>query len=1298
MKKLSKILAVLLTACVLLGLVAVFASADADDYREHSDEMSNFSTRATVSANALSAWTTEKDGKPTTNSEFMSAATVAVGSAESPINQYLRFYAADANGASSLLYVVQPEDAQYKIKDYKYAVVQYLFGAEGGKYVDGAYIKPTVAFTTASNFGAIKIVKDAGAETYHAEGDTQKSVTQSGKTAPLTTVDGDWNVVTMVIKPRHNNSNAVGTNANFAVYYYVNGVYLGDRTAGSPVELGHVTGLEVGRYASSADQSGHNITLDGYNARYYLNGLDIKNNSYTTPDFYGVDDFIPKYTTADVTQCKDILYSAYSTTKDFPKTLDANGNIHEQTGAKVYIGDMGYMDAAGAFLALKDGETAKVYGDVNITGVLAKSFTVEVYNNAKVNFGGDVTSTSNILPGEERDGITRYVVSPKRAVDCVEIKNNVDSALSFNGEDYKDLYRTWTDYDTGVQHHGTVGSKTTVNGNDYWRMFATTKLTNTGGVNGYCVFPIDGTTAPSDAYTSEDILNYKYTATEYLFMAEGLNYPDGMSIEIRYDYKQSSVKTKNFGRVYIIEKDGAWYASADGTTPGVPLSTVEGAWNTVTQVSAITNANKATRKATVETQIFVNGTYLSSMTVENEVVGSMTAICFNGHKNSEATPGDNICVDGMSIRNFGSITEDYVSDSFYGIDDYFADCKNEVEGATPISCYDLAYNVNTTFLPATSGEQDYKATINGVYNFLYPQGAIFHAVNNDVITTDSDIVINILPEGIEELFFDGAGAVTLSASVRANYAYYNGVLKKNIKYFVNWLLSEGAEPFKTEELTYTIESPVFPNAAELSGVVTDILGNYNNSVAWLYRVGDGEYKSLSDFEICRYGDVVTLIPCISTVHWYHADGTLKVTELWFVGSEIEKQENDLYGGSYQNNGWYELIYGWDSTDFIAKPGTVEYRQVMAPVSAVDIRFNFTLDGGLAPTYYIKAPFDNIKIKQILASTDFENGAVYDYSNSYEKVKIGEQSYYMYNLGGVSLADYDAVYSFQVVYEIEVEGMVYTLESNIAKTSIAYEDEEVTAYAKAILLGGAADAVCSEETEFIAGIIELIKCTYALENDGTIDALIDAYVDAHKALNEGCTCFGGVVGNIPREHDSKVSYADITKIGAELSYAITENGATLSVKVPKTVGERHAISVSAALVGIGVDKITNRNEQNEKINVKFRYAGEDEEFFIYTANSAAIKAYNAANVQMLTVSCDGKTVATGTFSLSEYVYKMNEALDFFEWSNVDADNDGNVDGFVENEQTIGTPAERKEFDALLAFLNFSKESEKYISSK
>jgi hypothetical protein len=60
--------------------------------------------------------------------------------------------------------------------------------------------------------------------------------------------------------------------------------------------------------------------------------------------------------------------------------------------------------------------------------------------------------------------------------------------------------------------------------------------------------------------------------------------------------------------------------------------------------------------------------------------------------------------------------------------------------------------------------------------------------------------------------------------------------------------------------------------------------------------------------------------------------------------------------------------------------------------------------------------------------------------------------------------------------------------------------------------------------------------------------------------------------------------------------------------------------------------------------------------------------------------------------------MNEEFDFFEWSNVDADNDGNVDGFVEVENPLGTPKEREEFDALLAFLNFSKESEKYILNK
>ncbi len=1298
MKKLSKILAVLLTLSALCGLLLISVSADSANYAERTNDFSVLSGSSTSSSDA---WTTDSTGVRVNAANLINEnAQVVAGT-----NKYLRLYAATAAGTTAGVTAAPSGNGNYQytmlsgadalqMKNYKYAAFQFLIGAEGGKYVDGAYIKPvSTVGVTSSNFGLIKIVREG--DTYYA-GFAESATGAVSTKAPLTTIDGDWNVITVVIQPNHNKSSvAVGENANFKTFFYVNGTYVGGRSAGTAVNLGSLSALQVGRTPSTSVSAGDNIILDGYNARFYLNGLDKANNAYTTPDFDGVDDLI-KNSTSDATNYKDLFYSKYSTTQDYPTTL-VDGKVHTQS-AKLFIGDNGYLDVSTAFAELTEGGTVKAYSDVTITGVSLKSFKVEVYDGAKVSFGADIASTSTILPGE-RDGITRFVVSPRTEVDtALELVNNFDAAPTSSGH-FSNGYRTWTNMADGSQTTA-VGALTNAGGNKYWKMYPTTKPA-AGSVNGYVGFNIQGNSTSTNTTSDRDVYNYKYVATEYLFMAENLNYIEGMAIGIRTDYNQTSAGTSEFSRIYIVkDASGNVYASTatsyGANNPNVALSKVDGAWNIVTMVSSVTGADAAARTATVTTHVYVNGEYLTTTVIENKVVGALTDLVVYGNKNSSATAGQNICIDGISQRYFGSATKDYVTDDYYGLDDFFTDYNNEVEGTAPAYCEDVVYNLTTTVLPETSGNQDYKATINGVYNFLYIESAFAYAESNDKITLNYDFNLKTLAERIKKLTFDGVGVLTVSDAILENYTYYEGVLAKNVRYFVNWLLEEGAEPFKTEELIYKITAPAFPDAQALTDVATDILGDYNLASAWQYKIGEGEYAPLSDFTICDDGDTVTLVPVFGTVIWYHADDTLLATERWFVGSVITKQENDLYGGGLQHNGWYEVIYGWDSQDFIAKPGTTEYRQVYSPVSAVDIKFNFALDGGLAPTYYINAPLDNVKVKSVLASTDFVGGQVLDYVNSYEKVKIDGKDYYMFNLGGVSLADYDAVYSFQVIYEIEIDGINYTLESRVAETSIAYEDENVTAYAKAILTSGAA-AECSETTEFIAALIELIGSTYALDNDDTIDAVIDSYVAYHTSLNEGCTCFGGTVGAIPATSDSKVSDTAFTNIGAKLYYTFTEEGPVLTVKVPKTVGERRSLAISASLKGIATDATTKRNQDNRTINVKFRYSGEDEESFIYSANTAAIKTYNAANVQKVVIAKDGATVATATISLGEYVYKMNKALEFYEWINADLDNDGNVDGYKPNAEPIGTLAQRKEFDALLSFINFAKQSKENMTA-
>ncbi len=918
-----------------------------------------------------------------------------------------------------------------------------------------------------------------------------------------------------------------------------------------------------------------------------------------------------------------------------------------------------YDDVASALAAIKNGSVVKFYTAATITGVTLDSFTVEAYNGVDVVFAVDVLLNHDVVKRVGQSA-TYYTVTARPYI--TEYRDNFDGTFS-----------------SGTTVEVTENGKVI---NKYLKLTSGATLNLLSGVSNVTTFDKNA-----------------YAVTQYLFSAENGEYMTGT-------IKLTDAAGSNCGVLAISKSGDKYYVTVTGDDLNKGATTYalnsNGDWNVVTIIQTKYAAHKTYAPGAAQGQIssiYVNGTLVGYKSQSGILQrGALTKLTVT------KSGGGNLIFDGFNARFYrsglGTSGEPIYST---GANNYMSSYVAKGEYRNLVDIYYNNYSTTADY-PATlvNGAvhtQSGAVAYIGDVGYFDATDLLDYVQDGDNVTLNVDLTVDSLPEGIKRLTFDGTGVVTFSDDILEKYTYRDGILTKNVSYTVNWLLSEGAEPFKTENLIFTGLDSEHPNAELLSALETNnILGNYKTALAWQYRIGEGEYLPLSGFEICDDGDVVTIIPSVSTVIWYHADGTLKLTEYWFVGSEIEKQENDVYGGGYQHNGWYEVVYGWNSTDFTAKPGTVEYRQVYAPVSAVDIKFNFTLDGGLAPTYYLNAPLANVKIKSILASTNLQGGMVYDYLSSFEMVEIGGKEYYMYNLGRVSLADWSAIYSFQVIYEIEVEGITYTLESKVAKTTIASEENGATAYAKVVLAGGAAGA-CSKDSEFIASLIDLIKSTYALENDDTIDEIIDAYVDAHKAANEGCTCFDGdVTASLPTSHNSKVSYAAITNLGIDLVYVITNDGATLSVRVPKTLGTRQEISVSASLVGIGVDPIKNLKKTGEQISVKFKYSGTDGDFLVYTANSAAIKAYNAANVQTITISRNEKTLAQGTFSLGEYIYRMNEAFDFYEWSGVDADNDGNVDGFIENENSIGAVADRKAFDALLAYLNFSKESEKYVLNK
>ncbi len=443
------------------------------------------------------------------------------------------------------------------------------------------------------------------------------------------------------------------------------------------------------------------------------------------------------------------------------------------------IGETDYYNIATALSALGNGQTIVIKKGSAISGVALGSFCVEAANGVDITFESSVVSAYKILSGE-RDGVKIYSLTKKSAASCNEFTNDFNAEPVPGGAD-SNVWRTWCNNLQNKQD-GKRGSLVTLtNGNSYWRMYPVnqagitdlnsdgTQKSGNGNTSFNLVLNAKGvvTGGYDDIWSEYDYYNYGYVVTEYLFMAEpivdpetneivGPGYIDKMSMSLVTDYDQPNAKengnnisgkpqSTSISDVFIIKSaaDGKWYAGANTTTPAVALSEVYGEWNVVTVVSKITNADAAAHTADVTTYTFVNGEHIVTDTKTQIVMGAYTDILMKGSANTAAISGQNICLDGASIRFYNT---DYTSGADYGIDDYFADVKNGV-ATSPLYCKDTLYNGETANFPGAEGATNKyapKASVNG-NNFFFVEGAFMNLSEGDTLGLYVDYAFDTVP-------------------------------------------------------------------------------------------------------------------------------------------------------------------------------------------------------------------------------------------------------------------------------------------------------------------------------------------------------------------------------------------------------------------------------------------------------------------------------------------------------------------------------------------------------------------------
>ena len=730
MKRFSKILAVLLSVCVIAGLIAVFASAeDAADFREVSE---NFDTLTDAGTNApLDTWTTDSTGAASAD---LGAAQVTVGSEESPENKYVKLYATlgttmpvhdkDARNKTHFVsYMINGKGVEQKINNHRYTVIQFLFTAEGGKYVDGSYIQPTT--TNGNDLGSVKITLNDGK--YYAVAGANTTTGSSVELNP----DGDWNVVTYVLDMdsfTEAGGATIGDKSKTNSYIYVNGQYCARRWLSTAVDFGYFASLKIGRYSSTSVAAGDNIIVDGVNVRSYLNNLGANGETtYTTAaGVYGVPTFLsdsPLAKTADAFKMQDVKYSNYSTTADYPK-LSEN---YVRSGVVAYIGDLGYFTVDAALAAVKDGETLKLYVDREISSddVAVTNFFVEAYNGAKITFAPVYLTTEETIDGGVRYTVTKikpayigdkgydsaaeaFAALQKGETIKLEISANVpllsldnfvvevaeganvvfDSAYPKNR--YQITKRSSTVYEvkkavvdyievvddfdsiTMLDTNGTAETIEVKDGETVINKYQ--QLTVTAGKSSGFTFDYEGVVLPR---MSDNL----YTVHQFLFSAEGGAYVDGTFI------KPTNVSPElNVLGIKIVKgDDGKYYAvHAEKQATAIDLTNTStrktelnsnGDWNVVTIVSAKYRATYAIGDANVGhySYVYVNGTFLGekSQSANNHIAISKLTVTAPAGSAATLLFDDFIgrfYLTEMGEDNLGR----YSTPTTYGVDDFYS--------------------------------------------------------------------------------------------------------------------------------------------------------------------------------------------------------------------------------------------------------------------------------------------------------------------------------------------------------------------------------------------------------------------------------------------------------------------------------------------------------------------------------------------------------------------------------------------------------------------------------------------------
>ena len=966
----------------------------------------------------------------------------------------------------------------YTVIDFDIATQSLFFSSEVASIAVGIF--PTSSYTYFAH-----ILRDAN-NNFYVSADNTLDVSKDVQIP----VDGVWSHISVVIKTND------ADKAKSEAHLYLNGAYIGTTVINISGSKGlRIFAIELsGLTKTEAATAKYDFCVDNVAINYYTEGYDAANGdtANTLTSFFKADD----YKTKSLLTLNDVIYNeAY-----------ANGGYTVKSDWDNVVVDLAIGEDTTSFASLAEAEVAiSAMSAADLNGATIYS---RVDIDADKLLPAGVNDVKIICNGATATGGTNYrlmavqtEIGPCYVIDCLTVAGEGITNVGYitTGKEIT------TDHNNGTIGYGYCHSNFTKSGT-----VGLMKSFISGGlVNEYQQIMNDGKHA--DVNTGNKFLNNN---SQIWFGINDVKLSDNKYITVDFDFASDKylddgalsdtgselayVNKMNFmlfnatgiaGNLYIINNNGAWYASADQNYDAndVPLAKEAGVWNHFTYVMSESG----------KIYVFVDGKFVTSYSRNNGETIRRIVVNTNGL----AYTAFSYAFDNVSINKYALGGE-------YGLDTLFADDTYKTSSLYNVE--DVVYNKNYKYYGFVDGQ--YAATVTdkegNEKNYFFLEGALENLADGVTIESRKNIPALDPEDSIESYTIITKLGATMAKPADKYYKISKTVDGTTTTYvlsrvgedelvIVNWIIGDKTfdeiSDVKGSELTIADEI-----LAEINALVAKTKGTYK----WEMNLGDGFafVDSLIVPETYTSKDPVTVRIAAITVTWLDGAGEVYATESWFAGNEITPYDiTGLSNVEITGNGWYNIDYTtWETAGmdmlnnkFVAEALTpMTFTAKKTPIPAfTEAKLNMSLLTKFEANLYItNRPLANITLGGIFSDAELTDNII----DTLKLAEVDGKSFYLDNFF-FDNSDVDRVVSRYLNYTVVYNGQEYALVDEIQVSLLDYAEKVLAQY-----------GCGSEEANLAYNLINYANAAYALKTGVDYEeAVAFLALDGHE---EGCACF------------------------------------------------------------------------------------------------------------------------------------------------------------------------------------------------